>query len=118
MNFNFLNLVMAAFWLLVAVMIFAFSQNLLGPADQAPKIPWWAGLVAIGGVVYNFFRWRHGYSSSQNPEASRVNPLAVRRLREEGNEPYEKNPDFDFIKLPDAESPSRNGDHHAGNDAE
>jgi len=111
MNFNYLNLVMAGFWFFLAAMI--LGRSLIFPANQPTPLdnfPPWIGLVALGGVFYNLFRWRMAGSRNRRSSSTRVNPLAVRRPREDESEPFVKNPDFDFIKLPENEGSPGHGD--------
>ena len=109
------NLILAAVWLLIAVLLLA-PEELIAPqlAKQLGgplKFP--AGVLALVLAVYNVARWWAYQSLYRNRRAAvRGNPLAV---REEG-EKYEYNPELDFFKPADGEpptppGPSANGDH-------
>lgn len=107
------SLVLAAVWLLIAVLLLApeemiaprLAKQLGGPL----KFP--AGVLAVVLAVYNVARWWAYQSLYRNRGAAvRRNPLAVRA--DEGGK-YEYNPELDFFKPAEEEhppGPSANGD--------
>ncbi len=56
-----------------------------------------AGALALVFAAYNLVRWWAAGTAAGRP---RPNPLAPRRRPEE---PYEPNPELDFLRVPDAE---------------
>ncbi len=107
------NLVLMVLWLGVAFVLLApegvvpekLRQQLGGPL-QLP-----VAILALTLAVYNGVRWWAYRSLVRHSPAVTVNPLAVRRPREEGDD--EPNPAFDFSKPAEPEpppGPSANGD--------
>lgn len=110
------SLVLAAVWLLIAVLLLA-PEEMIAPrvAKQLGgplKLP--AGVLALVLAVYNVARWWAYQSLYRNRGAAvRRNPLAV---REDEGGMYEYNPELDFFKPTEGEpptppGPSANGDH-------
>ena len=112
------NLVLMVLWLLVAGVLLApegvVPDNLRRQLGGPLRLP--VAVLAVVLAVYNFARWWAYQSLTGSPAARVVNPLAVRKPDAEA-EPYEPNPELDFLQVPDADQPhpppepSANGDH-------
>jgi hypothetical protein len=106
------SLILVAFWIVIGVCLIA--PDLLPESLRKHLKTANGGLVGVLAflfAIYNFARWW----AMQNlyrirSEAKRANPLSVRKIEKEP-EPYEPNPDLNFIKLPEdepsADDPSR-----------
>lgn len=114
------NLVLMAVWLVIGVALIAPEVVLPDRVRQQFRAPGGplVGALALMFAAYNFVRWWALQSLYRNRAAAPVNPLAVRRDDPyPGEEPYEPNPELDFLKPPDADQPtppprpSANGDH-------
>lgn len=104
------SLVLMAVWLGAAVVLLApdvLPEKLRGQVRGVGGSM--AGALALVFAAYNLVRWwAAGSVAASRP---RPNPLAPRRR---DDEPYEPNPELDFLRVPDAQEPpkpSANGDH-------
>jgi len=96
------SLILMAFWLVIGVCLIV-PEILPERAQQHLRVPSgsFVGMLALVFAVYNLVRWWAYQSLYRNRAAARVvNPLSVRNV-EKPPEPYEPNPDLNFIKLPE-----------------
>jgi hypothetical protein len=101
------SLILVAVWLVIGVCLIApdilpeSARKHLKTANGGL-----IGLLAFLFAIYNFARWwamRNLYGIRAEA-VRRVNPLSVRKIEKEP-EPYEPNPDLNFIKLLEDETP-------------
>jgi hypothetical protein len=108
------SLVLMAVWLAVAAVLLA--PDLALPERARGQVRGiggsMAGALALVFAAYNLVRWWAAGTMARTARVARRNPLAVRRR---DDEPYEPNPELDFLRVPDADrpppDPSPNGDH-------
>lgn len=100
------SLILVVCWLVIAAALFfpeLFPEGMRKHLKNAGG--GLLGMLALMFAAYNGARWwaiRNMYRNRS--EARRVNPLSVRTVEKEKEpEPYQPNPELNFIKLPEDE---------------
>lgn len=94
------SLVMMGLWLGTAAVLLA--PDIVLPERAQAQVRGMggsmAGALALVFAAYNAVRW--WAAGAVAPRAARPNPLASRRREEQ---PYEPNPELNFLRVPDAD---------------